>query len=240
VKEDLNRIKSSLRAARDIDVLLARLADKDADPAVATVRKLLEARRERAYAALVDVLNAPGTEDSLLRVVTWIEAGDWTADAARAGARAEPIGTFVQRKFSKSVPKFHRRCAELEEASPAERHQTRIRAKNLRYGAEFFDGLAAGADAKTFRKRLRGFVAALKKLQTFLGEENDAEMAQHYFARLAEDGDSVRADAAAVAAGTTLAAKLRRRGKRQFHKGAEKAREGLFDTKPFWTGLARD
>ncbi|REF89283.1 CHAD domain-containing protein [Methylovirgula ligni] len=236
VKEDLNRIKSSLRAARDIDVLLARLAGKDADSAVATVRKLLEARREKTYAALVDVLNAPGTEDSLLRVVTWIEAGDWTADAARA----EPIGTFVQRKFSKSVPKFHRRCADLEEASPAERHQTRIRAKNLRYGAEFFDGLSAGADAKAFRKRLRGFVAALKKLQTFLGEENDAEMAQHYFARLAEDGDSVRADAAAVAAGAALAAKLRRRGKRQFHKGAEKAREALFDTKPFWTGLARD
>ena len=42
-------------------------------------------------------------------------------------------------------------------------------------------------DGKAFRKRLRGFVAALKKLQTFLGEENDAEMAQHYFARLAED-----------------------------------------------------
>lgn len=240
VKQDLNRIKSSLRAARDIDVLLARLAGKRADPAVATVRKLLEARREKAYAALVDVLNAPGTEDSLLRVVTWIEAGDWTADAARAGARAESIGTFVQRKFSKSVPKFHRRCAELEEASPAERHQTRIRAKNLRYGAEFFVGLAAGDDGKAFRKRLRGFVAALKKLQTFLGEENDAEMAQHYFARLAEDEDSVRADAAAIAAGAALAAKLRRRGKRQFHKGAEKAREALLEAKPFWTGLARD
>lgn len=241
VKEDLNRIKNSLRAARDIDVLLTRLADKDADPAVATVRKLLEARREKAYAALVDVLNAPATEDSLLRVVTWIETGDWTADTARAGDRAQPIGTFVQRKFSKSVPKFHRRCAELEEASPAERHQTRIRAKNLRYGAEFFDALAAGDDGgKAFRKRLRAFVAALKKLQTFLGEENDAEMAQHYFARLAENDDSVRADAAAIAAGATLAAKLRRRGKSQFHKGAEKARAALFDAKPFWTGLARD
>ncbi|MGP8233482.1 MAG: CHAD domain-containing protein [Methylovirgula sp.] len=240
VKGDLRRIKNPLRAARDIDVLLARLAGKDADPAAAPVRKLLEARREKAYAALVDVLNAPETEDGLLRVITWIEAGDWTSDAARADARAEPTGNFVQRKFSKSVPKFCCRCTELEEASPAERHQTRIRAKNLRYGAEFFDGLAVGAEGKAFRKRLRAFVAALKKLQAFLGEENDAEMAQHYFARLGEDEDSVRADAAAVAAGATLAAQLRRRGKRQFHKGAEKAREALFDVKPFWAGLARD
>ncbi len=240
VKDDLRRIKDALRAARDIDVLLARLAGEEADPAVAPVRKLLEARQAKAYAALVDVLNAPETEESLLRVITWIETGDWTSDAARAGARAEPTGNFVQRKFSKSVPKFYRRCAELEEASPAERHQTRIRAKNLRYGAEFFDGLAAGAEGKTFRKRLRAFVSALKKLQAFLGEENDAEMAQRYFAGLGEDEGSVRADAATVAAGAALAAQLRRRGKRQFRKGAEKAREALFEVKPFWTGLMRD
>jgi triphosphatase len=239
LKEDLRRIKDPLRAARDIDVLLARLANAKVDSATTSLRQLLEARRQKAYAALVTCLEARETQDALLRLITWIEAGEWTSDATRASPRSEPVGHFVQRKFSKSVPKFYSRCADLEAASPAERHQTRIRAKNLRYGAEFFDALTIGADGKTFRKRLRAFVAALKKLQAFLGEENDAEMAQHYFGSLGEDAESLRADAAAVAAGAVLAARLRRRGKQQFHKGAEKARMALLELKPFWTELSR-
>jgi triphosphatase len=203
------------------------------------VCKLLEARREKAYDALVAALDAPAVDDLLLRLVQWIEAGDWTHDAARTRARAEPMTAFVQRKFSKLIEKFGHRCEALEQASFRERHRTRIQAKNLRYGVEFLDNLVRIIDRKSLRKQQRALIAALKQMQTFLGEENDVLMAHSYFAGLGQDQDLVPADAAAVAAGAALAARLSPSGKRKFHKTVAKARASLADVKPFWLDLAK-
>lgn len=243
LKEDLSKIKDALRTARDLDVLLGDVATLAADdPALPTapVRRLLEARRERAYDALIAALNASETDGLLLRLVTWIEAGDWTRDAARAPDRVEPFATFVQRKFSKLIQKFQRRCEALEQASYRERHRTRIRAKNLRYGVEFLDHLVRLADGKGLRRQYRALIGALKHMQSFLGEENDVLMAHAYFAGLGQDEDPVAADAATATAGATLAARLSPSGKHKFHKTVAKARRELFDVKPFWLDLAEN
>ena len=242
LKEDLQHIKNPLRATRDLDVLLGDLANclvENSALPVPPVRKLLEARREKAYGALVSTLKAPETEVLLLRIVAWIDAGEWTRNAARAKDRDEPIAIFVQRKFSKLIQKFARRCDDLEQASATERHRTRIYAKNLRYGMEFLDNLVRIVGRKNLRKDQRAFVSALKRLQGFLGEENDVLMAHSYFAGLGRDKDPVAADEAARAAGTTIAAHLRPSGKRKFHKTVAKARRDLFEVKPFWLDLAR-
>jgi triphosphatase len=242
LKEDLQHFKDPLRAARDLDVLLADLTKYSVEnPALpaAPVRKLLEARREKAYAALVSALKAPDTEALLLRVVAWVDAGEWTRDAARTKDRDELIGAFVQRKFSKLIQKFARRADVLEEASSRARHRTRIHAKNLRYDVEFLDNLVRIAGRKGLRKNQRAFVGALKRVQSFLGEENDVLMAHSYFAGLGRDEDPVTADEAAKVAGTTIAAHLRPSGKRKFHKTVAKARRDLFEVKPFWLDLAR-
>ncbi len=242
LKEDLRHFKNPLRDARDLDVLLSDLAKYSAEnPAlpVPPIRELLEARREKAYVALVATLKAPETEALLIRILAWIDAGEWTRDAARAKDRDELIGAFVQRKFSKLIQKFAQRLEELEKASSKERHRTRIHAKNLRYGVEFLDNLVRIASHKGLRKNQRAFVATLKRIQSFLGEENDVLMAHSYFAGLGRDEDPVVADEAAQVAGATIAAHLRPIGKRKFHKNVAKVRRDLFEIKPFWLDLAR-
>jgi triphosphatase len=242
LKEDLQHLKNPLSAARDLDVLLADLTKYSTENAglpVAPVRKLLEARREKAYAALVSALKAPDTEALLLRIVAWVDAGEWTRDAARTKDRDELIGAFVQRKFSKLIQKFARRADMLEEASSKARHRTRIYAKNLRYDVEFLDNLVRIAGRKELRKNQRAFVGALKRMQSFLGEENDVLMAQSYFAGLGRDEDPVAADEAAKVAAATIAAHLHPSGKQKFHKTVAKARRDLFEVKPFWLDLAK-
>ncbi len=242
LKEDLQRLKNPLRAARDLDVLLSNLTKYSAENLslpVLPVRKLLEARREKAYATLVAALKAPDTEALLLRILTWVDAGEWTREAVRTKDRDELIGAFVQRKFSKLIQKFARRSDELEEASYKERHRTRIHAKNLRYDVEFLDNLVRIAGRKGLRKNQRAFVGALKRIQSFLGEENDVLMAHSYFAGLGQDEDTVAADEAAQVAGAAVAAHARASSKRKFHKTVAKARRDLFEVKPFWLDLAR-
>jgi triphosphatase len=242
LKKDLRPLKDLMRTARELDVRLgelAALAAKDKALPTAPVAKLLKARREKAYDALVAALDAPATEWLLLRLVGWIEAGDWTEDAARAKERAAPIGSFVQRRFNTLVEKFRHRCRGLERAGKEERHRTRIQAKNLRYGIEFLDHLVRAAPRKGLRKRQRAFVGALKHLQSFLGEENDALMAQHYFFTLGQNRDAVPADRTTVAAGKTLAARISPVSHRAFSKAVAKARGELFEAKPFWAELAR-
>ena len=242
LKENLRPIKDALRAARDLDVLLgdvAALANDDPALPTAPVRQLLEARREKAYDALVAALDAPETDALLLRLVAWVEAGTWTRDSARATDRAQPFVVFVQRKFSKLIEKFERRCETLEQASYKERHRTRIRAKNLRYGVEFLDSLVRLADGKSLRKQHRALIGALKHMQSFLGEENDVLMAHAYFSGLGQDEGAVPADAATVTAGAALAARLSPSGKGKFHKTVAKARRELSEVKPFWRDLTK-
>jgi triphosphatase len=241
VKQALRPIKNVLRTARDLDVRLGEVAALGArNPSLPTepVSNLLTARREQAYDALVTALDAPETAALLLQLVGWIEAGDWTHDEARAKKRDMPINDFVQRRFNKLIEKFHDRCAGLERARDEERHRTRIQAKNLRYGVEFFDSLIRAARGKGVRKHQREFVSALKHLQAFLGEENDALAAQHYFANLSQNHAAKSANRTAIAAGKTLAAHINPVTYNEFGKAIRKTRRQLFDIKPFWADLA--
>jgi CHAD domain-containing protein len=243
LKQGLRRSKEALRAARDLDVRLhdlAALASKNPELPSQSVRKLLAARRKKAYDLAVAALDSPQEEVLLRRLVEWIDTGDWTRDTKRSTKRAEPLSAFVQRTFGKLTRKLYRRCGELEDVSDEDRHRTRIKVKNLRYGAEFLDDLVNRASRNGSRKRHHAFVSALKHLQTFLGEENDARTAHDYFAGLTSDKDSSSANAEAVHAGTAIASYIKPSDPKTFHKMAAKLRRQLSDAKPTWEDLVRN
>ncbi|MGH6817769.1 MAG: CHAD domain-containing protein [Methylovirgula sp.] len=239
----LKLLTACLQKARDLDVLIADVIVPTIgrDPPAATGRLLrsIEARRDSAYDELVAALSAASTAALFLRIVGWIEAGDWSLDPKRKIRRREKIVRFAKRKLAKAAHKFKERCTQLEEANQEQRHHIRIRAKNLRYSSEFFEALVKApggkrAHRKTAQKRFRVFIAALKDLQTVLGKQNDVRTAQRFLACLRQEVGTDRA--AELAAIETLAASVDA-SETEFLRKAGKARRALAKVKPFWSKL---
>ncbi len=239
LRPDLKWLRTYLRKARDLDVLIADVIAPaiGRNPPDATARLLrgIEVRRDSAYAELAAALAAPQTAELLLRIVTWIEAGDWGLDPRREIQRREKIARFAARKLAKASHKFIERCAHLEEATQEQRHQVRIRAKNLRYSSEFFEALVETpgkpARRKTAHKRFQACIAALKDLQAVLGKQNDVRMAQRFLASLAQElGADRGADEAIEALVAVIDA-----SETEFQRKAAKARRALAAVKPFWS-----
>jgi CHAD domain-containing protein len=116
--------------------------------------------------------------------------------------------------------KAGRRLARLDAQS---RHRLRIKAKRLRYAAEFF----AGAFGR--RERRKRFLSALRKLQDRLGRLHDASAAPELAFRLVRR----RSAAAGYAAG--LIAARQRASARKTERAALESFDAFERARPFWT-----
>lgn len=245
LRAELKRLAGYFQKARDLDVLTAEVVEPAIDsraPASRDLLEFMEGRRKSAYDELLAALSAQRTANLFLDLVGWIEAGDWTLNSERQARQREPIAAFIERRLAKAARKFRERCEELQDAPPDERHKTRIRAKNLRYSAEFLEILVASKSAKgpkTGRKRFHAFVGALKDLQTILGKENDARMARRFaFSLKREIGEShtPKADNPLLAALETAAGECLPEA--EFRKRIGKACRAFAAVKPFWSDMA--
>lgn len=238
---ELKRLAANLQKARDLDVLIADVIEptvgKDPPAPAQALLHMMDVRRAAAYDELVAALSAP--QSLYLRLVAWIEAGDWTRDAERKNRRREDVGIFVERKLATATRRFKERCRDLEDADHEERHKIRIRAKNLRYSSEFFESLVAPKAHPKSHKRFRSFIASLKDLQSILGKENDVRMARRFLASLMQEiGEERLSDAGLPGlAIESLADNIKGLPEAEFQKKAGKARRALADIKPFWDEL---
>lgn len=240
LRPNLKRLAAHLQRARDLDVLIgeeiAPAIGTDPPAAAANLLHSIEARRNLAYDELIAALAAPQTAKLFSRLVGWIEAGDWLVDPAREGVRQEKIASLVARKLAKATHKFKDRCDKIGEADQEERHHIRIRAKNLRYSAEFFGTLVT---PKAARKQFHAFIGALKDLQTILGKENDIRMARRFLASLEREiGAGDAAAAGRRAAIQSLARSIEGLPEAEFKRKAEKALRAFADVKPFWSEIS--
>jgi CHAD domain-containing protein len=138
--------------------------------------------------------------------------------------------------LSKATRNLLERGDQIETDSEEQRHKTRIAAKNLRYGAEFFEPLASH---KTARKRFKIFIEALKEIQEILGIHNDQIVASRFFATLAQEsrtGDP-EGRAAGVNSALTLAESATIMPQEEFLRKAQRAFRSLADARPFWTKI---
>jgi triphosphatase len=148
----LRKVSPKLGAARDWDVLVARLEAAEAAPhLLSRARAKRDAARRNARRALI--ARSFAGIGPRLRALT---LADSKAPLAEFGAAA--------------LARAHRRLMARADGADwldaAERHALRIRVKRLRYSCEFF--------ASTFpAKRTTPYVAALKDLQDILGALND-------------------------------------------------------------------
>ncbi len=188
----LKDLADTLGAARDLDVLGERVAalrlEAPFDPAA--VGRALKRRREDAYDAACAALNSAETGRLLFDVAAWLEAGAWRTSPASL----DPVEAFAARTLNHRAKGLRKAARGLAGLDAATRHKVRIRAKKVRYGAEFFASLARG---KAGRRAAKAFIAHLKPLQEALGDLNDLVNAERLLSELAHgEGDANLAFAA--------------------------------------------
>lgn len=195
--EELRWINGPLGRKRDLDVFLAETLsplrrELDDVKALQHLRIILEDHREAAQVALVSALQSPRLAALRLgfaRLADAVEDGSALADAAMAAQPAERFAAEVLRKRRRKVKALGMQHAELPIESL---HELRIRAKKLRYAAEFFRSLFG-------RKDTRRFIAALGRLQDCLGVLNDADVGVRLVRDLLPDAGHGTATAAITA-----------------------------------------
>lgn len=209
LRDELGWLGAALGAVRDADVLMDRLqarARELPDRDAATAERLLgrlPARREEARTALLTAMRSSRYLELLDRLVAAAsEPVPGPEDAAEPIVRPEGAEDSVRRPGSPHgsidasgsdsvlvlasvmrAPWGHLRDA-LDalgpDASDAELHAARIRAKRVRYAAE--------AVAPVFGKRARAFARAAMDLQSVLGEHQDSVVASAWLREVAGGG----------------------------------------------------
>jgi inorganic triphosphatase YgiF len=184
---DLRWIAHQLGNARAWDVFLSEVlaavrGQLGADQSLAAFTEAARSARADAYAAVMKTVDSARYTETLLRLEASWEGGAWLA--ALGEKRDEPAYDFARRalkKLQRRLNKLGDRIAELDEQ---ELHELRIRAKKLRYAAEFFRSLFPARGTKSFIK-------AMSEVQDRLGSLNDGAMVRHRLAELEKRGDGV-------------------------------------------------
>jgi CHAD domain-containing protein len=164
LREELRWLGRALGPARDLDVLIERLAADVAalgdDPA--TVEGLLgdlDAERADARGVVVDALSSD-------RYLALLDRLEHVADPELSGEELS-LRDVWRAEWRRTRKAF----ARLDEGSPdSELHAGRIRVKRARYAAELA--------SHELGKRGASFVEAAKELQDVLGEHQDAAVAE--------------------------------------------------------------
>ncbi|WP_233870800.1 CHAD domain-containing protein [Paraburkholderia adhaesiva] len=175
IKPDLKWLGGLLGDARDLDVFvestLPALAAADTDAARwDAVREEAETARRAARERVREALASPRYAHVALAWLQWLAA---LARRTRAGGEnARPLHAHAARR----VRRYYSRLAgtqKLTAIDESSRHRARINAKYLRYTLEFFE-------STTSRRTRTETVRTLTRLQTVLGDGNDAAVALRF------------------------------------------------------------
>lgn len=194
---DMRWIAKQFGRAREWDVfhrdILTRLRKQmPQDRSLEDLAAIARAARNAAYREVVETAASARYTESLLRLEAWWESGSWSR--ALGQQRDEAARDFARR----ALRRLHRRIVKLGDnldgLDEAGRHDMRIRAKKLRYTAEFFHSL--------FRaKPARAYLAALAEIQDRLGSLQDGAMVKGLLAELERREKTMQPAQVARAAG---------------------------------------
>ena len=172
LREEVRWFTNQLGDARNLDVLLKRAPHgKHANAGDVELTRILEAARERAYAAVEEAMNSLRLRRLMLDLVGWIGTGAW-----RDGETTRrPLGEFGWSRLDQRWRKVKKGGRGIATLAMEPLHSLRIEVKKLRYAVEFLASLETRKEAITRRE---AFSAALEDMQEHLGELNDVETAR--------------------------------------------------------------
>ncbi|WP_052420747.1 CHAD domain-containing protein [Paraburkholderia ferrariae] len=188
IKPDLKWLGDLLGEARDRDVFvestLPALAAADTEPERwAAVREEADQARLVARARVRDALRSPRYAHVALAWLRWLAALAARVYGETAGEGPHDTARPLHEQAQKRVRRYYKHLAEtprLTAIDEASRHQARINAKYLRYTLEFFAPIAS-------RRTRTETARTLARLQSVLGDGNDAAVALRFIEAMAID-----------------------------------------------------
>jgi len=176
IKVELKWLTAELSQSRELDVFLTEvLHPLEGSAHSAELQPLageLAKRRDYAFERAKAAVHSQRFRNLTLNVAEWLEIGRWRRpqDMLLRERCEEPIETAVVAQLDRRWRKIRKRGRRLLELDAGQRHKLRIQAKKVRYATEFFEALFP---EKKMQKRRRKFVAAVKDIQSRLGDLND-------------------------------------------------------------------
>jgi inorganic triphosphatase YgiF len=197
IKGETEWLASELDSARDIDVFIQESfrcvnpVDADRDAFAGLGAQLLHAQSE-AYDRALAALASPRFARLMLTTTRWLEIGAWarSEEPVIKSLRDRRTDEFAYDQLDRMRRQVRRRGRYLARLDAQRRHRLRIKAKKLRYAAEFF---SASFGRKKRRKR---FLQALADLQEGLGRLHDTAVSPQLALQLVQ-GLSAKAGFAA-------------------------------------------
>jgi CHAD domain-containing protein len=171
VQDELKWLSRELASARELDVFVKQEIVRRRNGLVPrrggeAIEKEFAAKRAEAFACAGKAVTSKRGRTLLVEVVKWIEMSNGRAQKAAQ----IPAVTFCSEVLDRRLKKIRKLGGELENLSPSDRHKFRIRVKELRYAAQFFDSLFPD---ERERKQLARLSRHLRKTQDALGGLND-------------------------------------------------------------------
>lgn len=160
---DLRWLTRQLGQARNIDVLIPRIKNTYA-------QARLKAARSSAYAEARRAMASNLTREMMIDLAEWLSIGKWTRRKRTRQLRDEVPRDYAARAIDRLHNRLVGEAGAITGSDDHERHETRKRAKKLRYTVEFFASLH---DRGKERKARIRYLAAIEELQDALGILND-------------------------------------------------------------------
>jgi CHAD domain-containing protein len=200
----LKALGAVLGPTRDWDVFAAGLGSAigeafPEDAGVARLRRAAERRRLACYQALAAFVAGPAFRRIPLEGLAVVAGQGWrrALEAERRERMAADLADYAARVLERRHAGLAESGAEIADMDIPSLHALRLKAKRLRYAAEFFAPLFA-------RKPARRYLRRLAALQEELGRLNDGAAAQDLLRTLG-DTRGVPAEAIGLARGYAMA-----------------------------------
>ena len=217
IETELKWLARESDAARDLDVFIRDAFHPTAleapSPGLAALGHHLLTARSQAYDRVLGAVASSRYALLMLETTAWIET---------AALPDEPVAPFAAEALNRLHRQVEQRARDLADLDAEARHHLRIRAKRLRYAAEFF------ADLFPSRRRRSRYLKALEQLQDSLGALNDLAVARDRIPSEAALDDAE----VAFAAGRVIG--RRERDEAALLAAAVKASRRFHDAQPFW------
>ena len=229
LKNESNWLSGELDPARDLDVFIQNMLPiaketlSDEPLLVEFGERLLQARTSAYHRALAAV-DSKRFGNFLLTCAEW----DTTAASGQSRERAASVrdrdaSALAFNALNRLYRQLRKSSKHLKTLDPMSRHKARIKAKKLRYAADFF----SSTFGKSGQKRRQRFIASLNALQNALGDLNDMATARRI--ALAVAGHSAPL---AFHAGRLIS--RRDRAEPRLLERAAHSHDRWRHTKPFW------
>lgn len=185
--------------ARELDVFLSDIVRPltnrlPNDSALHDFGVLAESARKDAYAQVRAAIDSPEYTDTLLTLEAWIEGETWRAAESD---HTLSVQAFARERLKRLHRKLVKNGARLDKLDEDGLHALRLRAKKLRYTAEFFRSLFGG-------KTTRSYLDALTAIQDRLGSLNDGVVVRELVEAIERDNADIDRSAYAHAVGLVL------------------------------------